>query len=96
MSFISNIFLFFLADALVAMEKAMKRDKIEVNDRQVRVKCLYSSFSCFEAQWKTIFLDEDRILFRAFMGFSLCIVIGGGEANRLWLVRMRFARFTPS
>ena len=60
------------------MEKAMKRDKIEVNDRQVCVKCLYSSFSCFEAQWKTIFLDEDRIVFRAFMGFSLCIVIGGG------------------
>ena len=61
------------------MEKAMKRDKIEVNDRQVCVKCLYSSFSCFEAQWKTIFLDEDRIVFRAFMGFSLCIVIGGGS-----------------
>ena len=29
---------FCFADALVAMEKAMKRDKIEVNDRQVCFK----------------------------------------------------------
>lgn len=27
----------FSVDALVAMERAMKRDKIEVNDRQVRM-----------------------------------------------------------
>ena len=33
---ISSVF----ADALVAMEKAMKRDKIDVNDRQVGRDCL--------------------------------------------------------
>ena len=39
------------ADALVAMEKAMKRDKIEVNDRQVCWRLLVFSFGLRSASY---------------------------------------------
>ena len=70
-------------DALVDMEKAMKRDKIEVNDRQVKwvvCVCVYMSVACM-----CICVSVCGV--HACVSVCLCVLIDTGVlcAHSIWL-----------